>query len=83
MAKNLSVNNLTRQIAQEEILNNQRRESFKSYIHTDDKNWKKYLCLSWDLNQLDDRDTYTNSETNLPLCFILFICYYNILKQDV
>ena len=32
MAENLSVNNLTWQIAHEEILNNQRRESFKSYI---------------------------------------------------
>ena len=30
-AESLSVNILTRQIAQEEILNNQRRESFKSY----------------------------------------------------
>ena len=32
MAESLSVNDLTRQIAREEILNNQRRESFKSYI---------------------------------------------------
>ena len=32
MAESLSVNNLTRQIAREQILNNQRRESFKSYI---------------------------------------------------
>ena len=31
MAESLSVNNLTGQIAREEILNNQRRESFKSY----------------------------------------------------
>ena len=31
MAESLSVNNLTRQIAREEILNNQRWESFKSY----------------------------------------------------
>ena len=33
MAESLSENNLTRQIAWEEILNNQRRESFKSYIN--------------------------------------------------
>ena len=32
MAESLSINNATRQIAREDILNNQRRESFKSYI---------------------------------------------------
>ena len=33
MAESLSIfNNVTRQIAWEDILNNQRRESFKSYI---------------------------------------------------
>ena len=31
MAESLSFNNVTRQIAREDILNNQRRESFKSY----------------------------------------------------
>ena len=36
MAESLSVNDLTWQIAQEEILNDQRRESFKSYIIVDD-----------------------------------------------
>ena len=35
MAESLSVNNLTRQIAREEILNNQRQESFKSYFRDD------------------------------------------------
>ena len=34
MAESLSVNNVTRQIAREDILNNQRRESFKSYDST-------------------------------------------------
>ena len=32
MAESSSFNNVTRQIAREDILNNQRRESFKSYI---------------------------------------------------
>ena len=31
MAERLSINNATRQIAREDILNNQHRESFKSY----------------------------------------------------
>ena len=32
MAESSSFNNVTRQIAREDILNNQRRESFKSYV---------------------------------------------------
>ena len=36
-----SFNNVTRQIAREDILNNQRRESFKSYIN----DYIKYVAV--------------------------------------
>ena len=44
MAESLSVNNLNRQIAREEILNNQRRESFKSYMYS--MSLETYLYLA-------------------------------------